>query len=81
MDDFDSDLMRESFKYDGDEPGTAWQKYRAKFLLADRASRIAELRIVDQWLENPRPRRDDAATWVKARDLRMLHADLLKIGK
>lgn len=81
MDDYDSDLMRESFKYDGDEPETAWQLYRSKFALADRSARIGELRLIDGWLSDPKPTRETSSTWLKKRDLLALHHNLIRLGR
>jgi hypothetical protein len=81
MEDFDNDMMRDSFAYNGDDQLAAWEKYRTKFLLANRDTRINELRLVDTWLDAPKPRKDFASIWAKKREMLALHNDLIKIGR
>lgn len=82
MDDWDNDRMKDSFAYSGDDQITAFEKFRADFALKDKPGRIADLKIVDQWLgDDVRPTKSYASIWIKRRDLVGLHNDLLRLGR
>lgn len=59
-----------------------WAQRRSEFILKPRNLRVADLQALDQHLTvNPRRSREYSSLDRRARELRAIHGDLLKVGR